>query len=84
MAYQVPQGPREDVRGRPLEVVLFTPDAHSAIDEVVAGRDAVYASIYHDVTGSIHAFRPGPDGSWSDATLPLPAGGSTHIVSANA
>jgi hypothetical protein len=37
--------------------VLFTPDAHSAIDEVAPGRDAVYASIYHDVTGSIHVFR---------------------------
>jgi len=45
--------------------VLFTPDAHSAIDEVSAGRDAVYASIYHDVTGSVHAFRPQADGSWS-------------------
>jgi len=63
--------------------VLMTPDAHSAIDEVVAGRDAVYASIYHDVTGSIHAFRVRADRSWSDRVLPLPAGGSTHIVSAN-
>ena len=63
--------------------VLFTPDRRSSIDEVVAGRDAVYASIYHDVTGSIHAFRRGREGDWSDAVLPLPAGGSTHIVSAN-
>jgi len=64
--------------------VLMTPDAHSAIDEVVAGRDAVYASIYRDVTGSIHAFRAAADRSWSDTVLPLPAGGSTQIVSANA
>jgi prolyl oligopeptidase len=64
--------------------VLYTPDAHSSIDEVVAGRDAVFASIYHDVTGSIHAFRLRAEGTWSSATLPLPAGGSTHIVSANA
>jgi prolyl oligopeptidase len=63
--------------------VLFTPDASSAIDEVVAGRDAVYVSIYHDVTGSIHAFRAGAHG-WSDTVLALPAKGSTHIVSANA
>jgi prolyl oligopeptidase len=63
--------------------VLYTPDAHSSIDEVVAGRDAVYASLYHDVTGSIHAFRPTARGAWSDATLALPAGGSTHIVSTN-
>jgi prolyl oligopeptidase len=63
--------------------VLFTPDASSAVDEVVCGRDAVYASVYHDVTGSVHAFRPQADGSWSDSRLALPAGGSTHIVSAN-
>jgi prolyl oligopeptidase len=63
--------------------ILFTPDAHSAVDEVAAGRDAVYASIYHDVTGSIHAFRQSDAGSWSERTLALPPGGSTHIVSAN-
>jgi len=63
--------------------VLYSPDARSAIDEVVAGRDAVYASIYHDVTGSIHAFRP-QGRAWSDTVLALPTGGSTHIVSANA
>jgi prolyl oligopeptidase len=63
--------------------VLFTPDAHSAIDEVSAGRDAVYASIYHDVTGSVHVFRPRADGTWSDSALALPRGGSTHIVSTN-
>ncbi len=63
--------------------VLYTPDAHSAIDEVAAGRDAVYASIYHDVTGAIHVFRPAAGGKWSDSTLSLPAGGSTHIVAAN-
>jgi len=62
--------------------VLFSPDASSAIDEVVAGRDAVYVSIYHDVTGSIHAFRATAHG-WSNTLLALPAKGSTHIVSAN-
>ncbi|HTT41365.1 MAG TPA: S9 family peptidase, partial [Burkholderiales bacterium] len=45
--------------------VLYTPDAHSAIDDVAAGRDAVYVSINHDVTGSIHVFRPGVSG-WSE------------------
>ena len=64
--------------------VLFTPDAHGAIDEVAAGRDALYVSIYHDVTGSVHVFREKPDGKWSDEPLPLPSGGSTHIVAANA
>jgi prolyl oligopeptidase len=64
--------------------VLYTPDERSSIDEVAAGRDAVYASIYHDVTGSIHAFRPGSQGVWSDTVVALPRGGSTHIVAANA
>lgn len=63
-------------------VNLFTPDEHSAIDEVAAGRDAVYVSVNHDVTGSIHVFRPA-NGGWSETTLALPAAGSTHIVSAN-
>ena len=63
--------------------VLFTPDAHSSIDEVGTGRDAVYAAVYHDVTGSIHAFRPRADGHWSESVLPLPAGGAVSIVSTN-
>ncbi len=63
--------------------VLFSPDAHGSIDEVGTGRDAVYAAVYHDVTGSIHAFRPQADGHWSDTVLALPAGGSATIVSAN-
>jgi prolyl oligopeptidase len=64
--------------------VLFTPDSHSAIDEVVAGRDAVYVTVNRDVTGSVHVFRPEPGGGWSDSPLALPRGGSTHIVTANA
>jgi prolyl oligopeptidase len=64
--------------------VLYAPDAHSTVDEVTSGRDAVYASIYRDVTGSVHAFHEDADGAWHDAVLDLPRGGSTHIVSANA
>ena len=47
-----------DQAAPPAVSVLFTPDAHGSIDEVATGRDAVYASIYHDVTGSVHVFRP--------------------------
>jgi prolyl oligopeptidase len=80
IAYRIaPQG--EPAGGE--VAVLYTPDERSSIDEVAAGRDAVYASIYHDVTGSIHAFRPGPQGVWSDTVLALPTGGSTHIVATN-
>jgi prolyl oligopeptidase len=63
--------------------VLFTPDARSSIDEVLTGRDAVYASVYHDVTGSVHVFRPRAPRGWSEMTLALPEGGSTHLVAAN-
>src|SRR5665213_3569195 len=63
--------------------VLYMPDAKSSIDEVSTGRDAVYASIYNNVTGAIHAFHPGANGTWNDTRLNLPAGGSTHIVSTN-
>ncbi len=82
IAYRVPES-AATAAGNSV-AVLYTPDARSAIDEVAAGRDAVYASIYHDVTGSIQAFRLGADGVWSHTTLALPTGGSTHIVAANA
>ncbi|MGN6516411.1 MAG: prolyl oligopeptidase family serine peptidase [Rhizomicrobium sp.] len=66
----------------PTYQVLYTPDSRSTIEDVSPGRDAVYAAIFHNVIGSIHEFRPA-DGKWSDATLKLPEGGSTHIVSTN-
>jgi prolyl oligopeptidase len=83
IAYRVHETGGKSNDGNPV-TVLVTPDASSAIDEVVTGRDAVYTSIYHDVTGSIHVFRPRADHGWSEAVVALPAGGSTHIVSTNA
>jgi prolyl oligopeptidase len=62
--------------------VLYTPGPRSSIDQVSAGRDAIYVSIYDNVVGSIHAFRLA-DGKWTDKKLDLPAGGSTHIISTN-
>lgn len=67
----------------PAFAVLYTPDAKSSVDDVAASSDAVYASINRDVTGSIHVFRCGTNGVWSDARLNLPTGGSTQIVTAN-
>ncbi len=81
IAYRVPGAGQASVADS--VTVLFTPDAHGSIDEVATGRDAVYAAVYHDVTGSIHAFRPQADGHWSETVLPLPAGGSASIVSTN-
>jgi len=69
--------------GKPQQVsLLFAPGLHAMIDEVSAGRDAVYAAVYQDVKGAIHAFRL-VHGSWSDTKLALPPGGSTTIVSTN-
>jgi len=68
----------------PAYAVLFTPDARGAIEDVSAGRDAVYAAIFENVTGAIREFREGSAGGWSAATLALPTGGSTHVVDADA
>ena len=62
--------------------VLYTPGPHSMIDQVMPGRDAVFAAIYDDVKGSVHAFRLA-NGTWSDTRLALPKDGSTQLVSAN-
>jgi prolyl oligopeptidase len=84
IAYPLPAaGARASQADERKVTLLYAPDARSAIDEVVTGRDAVYVSINHDVTGSIHVFREGAGGTWSETQLPLPAGGSTHIVSTN-
>jgi len=74
----------------PKVSTLYTPDEHSAIgaagsdaDSVIAGRDAVFASIFKDVTGGIHAFRFA-NGRWEDQVVELPKGGSATVISANA
>ena len=63
--------------------VLYTPGERSAIEHVATGRDAVYASIYTNVTGSVHVFRPDNSGQWHGTEVALPHGGSTGIASAN-
>lgn len=69
---------------KPAYEVLYTPDARGTIEDVAAGRDAVYAAIFENVTGAIHEFRQGKPGAWSDKTLDLPKGGSAHIMDADA
>jgi prolyl oligopeptidase len=67
----------------PSVAVLYVPATRASVEEVSPGRDAVYAAIYDNVIGSIHAFRPSATGQWVDKKLNLPGGGSTHIVSTN-
>lgn len=61
---------------------LYAPGPRSSVETVGTGRDAVYASIFDNVTGSIHAFRF-KDGKWSDTKLDLPPSGATDIISTN-
>lgn len=68
---------------QPKFALLYAPNEHSTVSDVSAGRDAVYASVFENVTGSIHAFHPAKDGSWNDEKIALPGGGSTNIVSTN-
>ncbi len=50
---------------QPTFTLLWAPDEHSTADSVRAGRDAVYAAVFRDVTGSAHVFRPGAaSGGW--------------------
>jgi len=67
----------------PKIAVLYVPDSHGTVESVATGQDAVYAAIFENITGSIHAFRPGDKGKWSDTKLALPEGGTTATVSAD-
>ena len=67
--------------GEPL--TLYVPGPRSTVEEVATGRDAIYASIFDNVTGSIQVFKPLPGGDWEHTTLDLPTNGSTHIISTN-
>lgn len=66
----------------PPPEVLLAPKPRESVEEVAAGPNAVYAAIYDNVIGSIHAFRH-VEGGWKDTRLNLPGGGAAHLVSAN-
>jgi prolyl oligopeptidase len=68
----------------PPVVVLYAPGPRDSVEQVVTGRDAVYAAIYENVVGSIHAFRfDAGNNAWKDLRLELPGGGATHVVATN-
>jgi prolyl oligopeptidase len=64
--------------------LLYAPGERATVEDVSPGRDAVYAAIFENVTGAIHEFRMDKPGTWTDRTLKLPKGGSTHIMDADA
>ena len=67
----------------PQVSLLYAPGPRATVADVAVGRDAVYAAIFQNVTGAVHAFRFAA-GRWSDTRLALPSGGSTANVSADA
>ncbi|HXJ03259.1 MAG TPA: prolyl oligopeptidase family serine peptidase, partial [Micropepsaceae bacterium] len=67
----------------PMISVLYAPGPRASIDGVASGRDALYAAIFENVTGSVHMFRPNSSGGWRETKLNLPAGGSPGIASVN-
>jgi len=79
----VPEPTSGTVAGNPAISLLYAPGARSSIEAVATGRDAVYASIYKNVVGSVYAFHAAGNGGWKDVKLPLPPNGSAHIVSAD-
>ena len=70
-------------RELPRVSVLYTPGERSAVEHVGVGRDAVYAAIYQNVTGSVRVFRQEANANWRDSDAGLPKGGSTGVVSVN-
>jgi prolyl oligopeptidase len=70
-------------RALPSISVLYAPDERSSVSTVATGKDAVYAAIFSNVVGSVHAFRPGANGAWSDDKLDVPPNGTTALVSAD-
>lgn len=67
----------------PNPEILYAPGPRDSVEDVASGPNAVYAAIYQNVVGSIHAFRLRA-GKWEDTHLDLPGGGATHVVSTNA
>jgi prolyl oligopeptidase len=63
--------------------VLYRPGPRSSVEQVAIGRNAVYASIFDNVTGHIEVYRSGFDDNFSGETVNLPAKGSTRIISTN-
>jgi prolyl oligopeptidase len=67
----------------PAIATLYVPGPRDSVAQVLTGRDAVYASVYENVIGSVHVFHLQGRGEWSDRKLDLPPGGSTHLISTN-
>ncbi|WP_247119187.1 prolyl oligopeptidase family serine peptidase [Kordiimonas marina] len=63
--------------------VIYAPDDHSSIDGVSIGKDRIFLSVLHDVTGKLITATPTGDG-WQTADMGMPKNGSLDVVSADA
>jgi len=70
-------------QAQPAIGVLYVPDERSTVEDVGTGAGGVYAAIFSNVIGSVHFFAPDRHGKWSAATLNMPAGGTTTVVTAD-
>jgi prolyl oligopeptidase len=62
--------------------LIYQPGPRGSIESVAAGRDKLYAAIYDNVVGAVHAFST--DGkTWTDRKLALPGQGAADIVAVN-
>src|SRR3974390_2416597 len=64
--------------------LLYAPGPPATLSTIAAGRDRVYAAVFDNIVGSIHALRPQANGTWSDTKLALPQNGTTEVASADA
>ncbi len=65
----IPLRPLVSGANLPPVAVLYAPGPRSAVEQVDIGRDAVYASIYTNVMGSIHMYRQDSAGAWHDSEV---------------
>ncbi len=70
-------------KAAPRPSLLYAPGVHETIESVAAGRSSVYAAVFKNITGTIHAFEPEANGQWKETKLDLPAGGTTETASAD-
>jgi len=62
--------------------LIYRPGPRGSIETVSAGRDRLYAAIYDNVVGAVHAFST--DGkTWTDKKLVMPGQGAADVVSVN-
>lgn len=61
--------------------VVYTPGPRDSVDGLYVTKDAILATIYHNVRGRAVAFTQNADGTWSQKTLATPDNSSITVES---